>query len=410
MRVCLYQPLVWLRLLKLIQQLYQSNDSIGSLAQLTWSLSENGLHLQMKSPECTFVMVLPSRECKCWDIPQHKTMNFIGFPVDWMLQWLQVYEPLMHQKIHQATGLIWEWMIEEKPVCQSSSKHESTYWGPHSPVFQMKIRRNDTMDIVCPPHHLNSSSSGSIDDPICQNYESGAFEVISKLHGNFNIPLSSYWNLHVHPEIHPSSHSFQYQDTRSPSFNHTYRISPDECRRLLAEWLVLPPGIECEWWPHQGLIVKAAGSHTLGSNSNPIHTSTMPTCFQATPPITVSPHIRYRQQIPYSSGVIIPVGPLNDPSHLSHSNLSNPSNPSNPSSTIPRSQRITTVQLLQLYRLVTSVPPSQMKSIEWNMTPCPRTSIYADLTLLIHPQGDAFIGTPSCLSLTLSTPMTPSIG
>ena len=80
---------------------------------------------------------------KCWDVPSSANFHFSHLPIDWMLQYLQKYEPLMTQKMYLTVGLVWEWDITIEQLTTTSSS-----WGQHSKCFAMSLKRNDSMTQV----------------------------------------------------------------------------------------------------------------------------------------------------------------------------------------------------------------------------------------------------------------------
>ena len=263
MRLVFYQPVVWIRLLKLIQQMYLRNDV---RTQLHWSLHHSqGLTLCVKNDRQQLVFTLSPYEFKCWDVPANFQCTFSHLPLDWMLQLLQRFESMMNQKNYSAIGLVWEWRFVVNPN-SGKTLQESIHnisWGPHSTMFQMCIRRNDTMAEIEPVNkngnNNNNLAAAAAAAAEANNNLVNGNDLIhtTLLFGQKTTEVDSgppaadaictYWQDVVYVDPSPTMPLVLYEKFEAQQIFH---VLPDELRRMLSEWLLLPPLTRIQFTTH----------------------------------------------------------------------------------------------------------------------------------------------------------------
>jgi hypothetical protein len=211
------QPAVWLRVLKVVQQLFMRNEVVTYLrAQLSQA---QGLVLVVFNAEQQFRCHWPVQGD--WAIPAGLAVEFGHLPVDWMLQFLQRYEQLFPQKQYVQMGLVWQWRIEDLGTASGAS------WGPNSSAFHLSLVRGDTGEELGVPPVLKSSTAtlvpGYVPDARVDDLQSNGWRC-------------AYWKDRV--DLQPIQEFWLDGEGEGTT---VYRLNVEELRRMVCEWLVMPP-------------------------------------------------------------------------------------------------------------------------------------------------------------------------
>ena len=310
MRLIFYQPLLWLRMLKLIQQMYMRNDALANLVcNLHW---QHGLSLRVRSEKQDLCVSVQANQFKCWDVPQNLQLSLDHLPLDYMLTFLQRYEALMLQKFYVNVGLVWEWKFDLP--CHSSPEQtlHNVSWGPNSTAFRMLMRRNDDMQ------EMDGTTTTSSNNAASSSSNGGQVNG----HGNGHTSQDNYGDQVINPQIlfgqriaESSSSNVASQISRHPVlctyWHDVVRVSPynqlgavqamtlgggqssaqssqfkvitEELKRMLNEWLLLSPRTCMQFNEHQVSIeagdVRAVHAH-----------HTIPYAAKVFVPMRVHPH------------------------------------------------------------------------------------------------------------------------
>ena len=174
-----------------------------------------------------------------------------------MLSFLQRYEALMLQKFYVNVVMVWEWKFDL--ACHHSSVEQTLHnvsWGPNRTMFRMLMRRNDNMLEM---EGVNNGASSAGCAASSNSQDSYGDQVINpqilfgqrvadgssalNLNGSSLTPdrqpaLCTSWHdvVHVSPyvPIHNSSSS-------SETISSQFKVITEELKRMLNEWLLLPP-------------------------------------------------------------------------------------------------------------------------------------------------------------------------
>ena len=145
MKLTFRQPLFWSRVLKLVHQLYLRNDSVTHLVSTVHPVE--GLRILVFNSSRQFHLHVSPQACVECYIPVPATLK--PLPVDWMLQFLNQWEPRLVQKQYAQMDLRWQWEVDEFHAMASGGAGNNgsptpASWGPHGSALRLRLMNGGT--------------------------------------------------------------------------------------------------------------------------------------------------------------------------------------------------------------------------------------------------------------------------
>lgn len=269
-KLIFYQPLFWLRFLKLVQCIYLDNRGSNSC---NWQLcQQSGLRILVfkNTNEVVLSLDLPKESFKMWDLVgvEGEVFSFHHLPIEILLTFLQKYESLMNLKTYVSNGLVWMWTIQNSLLHICTQKYASC--SPQawlSPRFELSMLRNDTLERLDLPIQSISNNSDLSNCPTPS---------ISGLDSN------NVWSPFVRAGLVTWDDDVWTQKLCTKTKLATIHVVYDEMCRLVSEWLLMVPSTALMWGPE---------------------------CVEVESGQRDCPHTGFaRKRIPYASGVLKPEG------------------------------------------------------------------------------------------------------